>query len=103
MTPQEIREQAARLIERGWTQGAYAREKSGRPVSPFERHATRWCMLGALDRAGRGQELCSQAISDVTKAVGGAMTDFNDAPDRTQADVIAALRGTYQPPQEAQP
>lgn len=40
-----------RIIKKGWTQGEYARNKYGHEISPLNRNACKWCMVGACIRA----------------------------------------------------
>jgi hypothetical protein len=42
-----------RLIQRGWTRGASARDKCGRECSALSRRAVRFCIFGAAVRASR--------------------------------------------------
>lgn len=44
-------ERAISLIESGWTQNAFARDRQGRAVSPRSRRAVSYCGYGALMRA----------------------------------------------------
>jgi hypothetical protein len=49
-------ERAATLVESGWTQGTYAKNRDGREVAAFSPEAASWCLHGALRKAAR--ELC---------------------------------------------
>ena len=40
------------FIERGWCQGANAKDKNGQPVSIWSDQAVAWCAAGALFAAG---------------------------------------------------
>jgi hypothetical protein len=62
-----IYERAAQFIERGWTQEVYARNASGKNVSPFAKTAVQFCAAGALMRglhtkstAARPKAKCSR-------------------------------------------
>lgn len=78
----QVLRDAAELIERdGWRQGGLVGEH------------TAVCIIDAIFAAGprRGY----QSIVDAVKAhlgVGVALSTWNDAPDRTEAEVLAALR-----------
>lgn len=56
LKPVTLLKRARALIEdpKHWTQGAYARNKSGKPVDADSPAAERFCALGALDRVGAG-------------------------------------------------
>lgn len=84
--------EARALIERGWTQGNYVEEGC-------------YCALGAIGMAVVGNPtapsfMCGYpAISGVVRALGlplglrtsSGVADWNDAPDRTQAEVLAVF------------
>lgn len=92
----DILDWAADLIEPegAWTQGAFARTKDGEPIGPLEAPATCWCLYGAIDKAG--EDLGVDAGWDADRALFASLRTnvpkFNDAPERTQAEVVAALR-----------
>ncbi len=77
---------AADVIERGgWCQGAYERSGS-------------FCVSGAIRKAsgwkadGHLTTICVDAHGALWQALGENMADWNDAPGRTQAEVVAKLR-----------
>jgi hypothetical protein len=50
-------------------------------------------MAGAILRAnGADDEQASAACGLARQVVGGTISSFNDAPERTQAEVVAKLR-----------
>lgn len=92
-------DEARALIEKGWTQAAYARGKSGRSAVPSSRAAVCFCAVGALAAASRKKYPNSaiEGIRELSLSVGGdgyetAILEWNDAPERTQAEVIEAFR-----------
>jgi hypothetical protein len=104
MTIQEIREAAAQLLEQGWTQGYYARDAKGEECSPTSDTAVRWCFNGALiavagGKSGFGVRHAIRARAAAESGIGNSIGFWNDAPSRTQAEVVAAMRG--QPKAEA--
>jgi len=115
MTPEqiEILKTARHLIEQGWTQGNYARNAIGDRTDPAAENAVCWCTLGALRRAsGFGIALnhlvyCMEEdryrietnYGVVTRRLidcipshqgytAGELVSFNDAANRTKADVL---------------
>ena len=91
-------ERAADLIEPegAWTQGALYRDALGEPAGAASGKAVCWCAVGALNEV-RGP------FSDAFEAVEALLpkprtfhlrplSDWNDAPGRTQAEVVAKLR-----------
>jgi hypothetical protein len=85
--------EARTLIERGWTQGVSARDCNGNPIDPAEPHAASFCTVGAISRAFDFDydESCP-AHDLMARVVDGAWVDkWNDAPGRTQAEVLAAF------------
>lgn len=74
-----------------WTKGSGARDGSGRPVVCNAKEAVTWCILGGAGKI-HGDLTCEvrAALQDVTKAF--YISDWNDAPERTHAEVLAAVR-----------
>lgn len=48
---QKLRLRAAEVIAQGWTRGTAARDADGQKVRSTSPQATRWCVVGAVDRA----------------------------------------------------
>lgn len=102
MTPREVLLKAAVLVERGWCRGEMARDARGNKVSPISDAAVCWCALGAAKSAADGRihpythardALHAHLFSQPDSGDGpDPVTVWNDAPDRTQAEVVAALR-----------
>ena len=93
-TPQAILNAAADLIERtGWTQGHYAHDKDGHPCQPRSSSAVCFCALGALEAQRLNDEQMGSAHEELAWRVGASVSLWNDHPDRTKEEVIAALRG----------
>lgn len=93
-SPAEVLGAAADLLEKpgAWTQGAHARNAAGAPMLVGSRmDAVCWCVLGALDRMAPTNNLWDASVQAMNEVV-GHVADFNDAPERTQAEVVAALR-----------
>lgn len=87
---------AASLVEQGWTQGDWAVDSAGHPVDVHNREACAWCLNAAVVRArdtARHIPEWGPIQRAVTQAIGSSMwARWNDAPGRTQAEVVAALR-----------
>jgi hypothetical protein len=92
---------ARKLVAQGWTQGADARDRDGRPVHPWSSKARSWSTLGAIvcgDETHQGRV----AIGSLAEAVvlvaavvdASSLNDWNDESARTQADVLAAFDAT---------
>ena len=81
-------DEARALIERGWVQGSYENA-----------HGNCFCSLGAIEQVGGDcwNELpelwqpLAQAIG-TNPCEGFAIATWNDAPGRTQAEVVEAFR-----------
>lgn len=103
--PSEILSAAADLIEPEgrWTQNRFAASADGEMRSPQEGEASCWCAWGALLRvAADPSDDAVYDASDIAEAViGGNLVMFNDAPDRTQAEVVSALRQAAEKAREA--
>lgn len=92
----DVLRRAADLIEPEgrWCQGAGARDGAGKVVGSFTPIATCWCTITAISKvAGREDNVASDARTVVRKMLNTKyLGDWNDAPERTQAEVVAALR-----------
>lgn len=94
----DILERAAKLIEPegAWTQGSFASAASGKPTgSIWNDNASCFCIRGAIARIAGA--LYSGAAIFATRVILGnddqaALARWNDAPERTQAEVVAKLR-----------
>jgi hypothetical protein len=74
-----------------WTQGEGARDQSGSVVGSKEPVAVCWCSIGAIHRGDDGGGFCGyDARLLVKEAAGGvsSLAEWNDAPGRTQAEVL---------------
>jgi hypothetical protein len=90
------------LIGEGWTQLADARDADGLPVKHWSDEATSWSLVGALSASlDRLEGFDRDAAADELAAARGALGDvlqadlleaWNDAPERTQIEVLGALR-----------
>jgi hypothetical protein len=79
-----------RLILKGWTRGAFARNDRRRPVTYDSKTAVCWCLLGAIDRAAGpvGDADVEEALQTV---LGGAdLASFNDT-QKTKWPVLALI------------
>jgi len=80
-----------------WTQGMMARGKSGRRIFYGSRSAVCWCADGAIWRAANGSLIsrkgwvANAAEQYLSAATGRRVSAFNDAPERTHAEVLAAF------------
>ena len=81
--------EARQKIEQGWTQEAYARDKTNEKVSTSSREATCWCVMGALVAVTVRYD---QALDTIMGVIGakhpGDIIDWNDDPARTQEQVL---------------
>lgn len=98
MSPLERQLRAGReRIANGWTKGKSARTVDGTSVSPASDSAARFCAVGALDRTSSHDNDGMAAIVALAAALPGPparfavtrLTQFNDDPDTTKADVLA--------------
>lgn len=90
----EVLNRAADLIapDGAWTQGTWARDASGK-ADPIPERATCWCLYGAIRVASAFNDKLSDRVTEAVRSVvGGRFISWNDAPGRTQAEVVAALR-----------
>lgn len=99
LKPSEVLSRAADLIEPegAWCQGGASNAPNREALAA---DATAWCGWGAIARA-MNSEATHRVFTYLDRATGGPSAiaspskwgqSFNDAPDRTQAEVVAALR-----------
>ncbi|MDI3261174.1 MAG: hypothetical protein QJR02_15925 [Sinobacteraceae bacterium] len=75
----------------GWTQEEGARDDMGRPVPVFSPDACSFCSMGAIARACEDRHF-EKGWDILRTALGGRLVaPWNDAPERTQAEVVAAF------------
>lgn len=95
-TTSEILRAAADLIDKGWTQGAYARNATGASVGPHDTDAVCFCALGAISRAV-GTERYDAVMAKIVARSAlrveiGNVVPFNDKKATCAADVSGAMR-----------
>ncbi|WP_420478274.1 DUF6197 family protein [Brevundimonas sp. FT23028] len=106
-TVSEILTKAADLLETpgAWTQGAEYRNEAGEDISDFDDDADDlpadltpvcWCAAGAIWCQPISTPEKVAACEALAAAIGSGdryeVPKWNDAPERTQAEVVAALR-----------
>lgn len=92
-TVPEILNAAADLLEKpgAWTQGALYRDAAGEPIPNFgDREAVCYCAEGAIAAVVGRYSLSHPAYAPLGGT--GELSSWNDAPGRTQKEVVAALR-----------
>ena len=94
------------LLKKGWTQNAFARDKSGDKVPSRSGLGVCWCITGAVRRAvdaGMDVSAIHRMIYQSIKNTGfessyscqeNIITEFNDAEGRTQEEVLAVIDDT---------
>lgn len=112
MSIAEILTKAKELISvpERWTQSTYARDQYGCHINATNPAATCWCSLGAIRRAARDARL-HQMFEDehaakhyLECALGNRyIAAFNDAPERTHAEVMAMFDRAIELAKQGQP
>jgi hypothetical protein len=87
---------AFELLEnpKSWVQKTYARISPEwlTGVEPTSPQATCWCIVGAIHRCYPENEVAKNRMA-VCEAIGWqSPIDWNDAPERTHAEVVALLK-----------
>ncbi|GAA0729863.1 DUF6197 family protein [Sphingomonas japonica] len=97
LTVAEVLDRAADLIEPqgAWTQYYYALDAYGRETY-YAKEATCFCALGAISVACGAEPSEEEGTGPqklLWKLIGAVpISEWNDAPERTQAEVVAKLR-----------
>lgn len=75
-----------------WTIGASARSACGSAVTARDAVAKSWCSIGAVQSAlPEGDPLMYVSLDTLRGVVGHSIADWNDAEERTHAEVMAAF------------
>jgi hypothetical protein len=87
---------AKELVTSGWTQFWYACDEDGSSCDSFSNEARCWCSHGALTRSRVDLDCALTSRSEASEIFRVAndienITIWNDAPERTQSEVIAAF------------
>lgn len=98
----DVLERAADLIARpgAWAQEiTYAQDAEGRSILPYSDDAKCFCLIGAIAHEWRiaaglveSKLRALPTVNAILCGDEGAPANWNDAPGRTQAEVVAALR-----------
>jgi len=97
-THADILTAAADLLEKpgAWTQGCFARDQSGKPSAPRDPDAVCYCMAGAIysivGTNSRGDALIDVLSTRARRQGFRHIAHWNDKENRTQAEVVSALR-----------
>ena len=105
MSSLRILKEARALVEKGWTQNADARNKRGAECPKFDKHASAWCITGAMDAASYKRfTLSSRVWQEAVRAMRIAinsvrdrnvecvfLSDWNDVPGRKKEEVLAVF------------
>jgi len=86
-----------------WCKGEYARDAKGERVSPLSSSACQWCLLGAVRKEWpsvsdecRAKEKIRAALCianfSLAAIIAQTVFDWNDAPERTHAEVLEVVR-----------
>lgn len=95
----DVLERAANRLSKpgAWTQGHNARNAEGHVTVPSSEAAICWCMGGAILAESGGSK--ARAAFDIIRKVlppqpsaHDPIAAFNDAPERTQQEVVQVLR-----------
>lgn len=90
----ELLTQSRALIEKGWCQNTNARSAKNRPVSASSPKAVNFCALGAITavwlKSSNSTSSFNEAMRALNFVVGGHVPTWNDMPERTQDEVLAA-------------
>lgn len=87
-TTRDILVKARSLIASGWTRGRLACDARSRCVTYDSDEARSWCALGALSRSAADGATVGKFRAQIS---GGDIATWNDAPERTQEQVLDAF------------
>lgn len=98
MTTVELLKAARERVAKGWCQGWFAKDAAGEETLEELGDACAWCVRGAIYASAKHGEpesvSAEMALHDTLKDSGAALSvvgpleEWNDAPGRTQAEVL---------------
>ena len=98
VTARDILQHAKRLIALPdrWLKFTLAADKDGHEIDDENPKAVAFCALGAICRASylledRNKKAYYDAFWKLGKAMGGNIVDYNNAPQRTHRQILAAF------------
>lgn len=107
----DVLERAADLIEPegAWIQGGFGLNEEGvvtQSLHELADDSTCFCAMGAVSHVAGGPHKFDWAMIEPLVVVAGleaatSVTTWNDAPERTQSEVVAALRGAAKAARES--
>lgn len=74
-----------------WTQGENARDDGGFPIAAESEDAICWCLAGAIKRCYGDEDEVLRVLRIVHNRLNTQIDIWNDAPERTFADVRALI------------
>jgi hypothetical protein len=106
LNPERVRDtiQCVRdIISNGWCQDIQAMDSVGNKVSPYDEHATNFCLTGAFNYLHGGIQFDSDDVSDAArnyvvryledKHLGNSLIEFNDKYAGNRLAVVELLDG----------
>lgn len=85
------------LVEKGWTQGCFARDAMALPIEWTSGGAKSFCLAGAIsfvaDHDRENFSMHELLLNRIRYKTGKIVSSYNDAPERTKEDVLALLDG----------
>ena len=82
-------------LEIGWCQQKFAVNAAGEKVAMGSPSAVAWCLLGSLGAAWEGGHITYKEHNELDAllhARHGDLDNYNDRPERTQAEVVTAMK-----------
>ncbi len=77
--------------ESKWTKGVTARDKDGNICNSKDPNAVCWCLFGAVWKADNADSADKAIRRVIPDEFGGSIVMWNDAPERTFADIKALI------------
>lgn len=76
-----------------WTKGEMARNMFGAPIDPAGPNVTCWCIMGAVHHETNDDPFLAGSAYQIVRAQlqGRSVSEFNDDPTTTHADIMAIL------------
>ena len=77
---------------KNWTQGFMARRADGIAVGTSDDNAVCWCLIGALYKCYRVEEVEKHKILLMRELTVLSLTNWNDHPKRKHSEIVAVLK-----------
>ncbi len=85
----------SQYLEKGWTQGTFARDENYKPVNEGNPSAICWCVSGAISIAlpmSYELYLAIKLTDEIERITNQSIVAWNDSKNRTHGEVVCTVK-----------